>query len=193
MGLDGSAVQLRQLLCQVQTDAVAHLSGRRPGTGLVEAVEDFLQVCLVDAGTIVGDRQFCPCVTGLPDADVDTALVVDILHGIRDKVGDHLVEVLSVYPYLQGLIGLREREADLPGLGLIVEVVADILHELTKVCLGEVQLHLTFLDFADAQYLVDECQHAVGVALHVAQGPCLRRVVGTLQQLVERTLDKGQR
>ena len=190
---DGTMMQGYYLLCQVQADTIAHLSGGRAGTRLIEPLKNLAQLLFVDARSVVLDRQFCHSVCCLTHGDSNLAVVVHILDGIADEIGHHLVEVFAVYPHLQvgGLVA--EGQPQLSLLGLIIVIVTDIVDEIAQRGFSVVQFHLSLLHFADGENLVGQRQQAVGVALDVAQSTGGRRVVTGAEQFVDRPLDECQR
>ena len=110
---DGAVVQLHERTGQVETDARARITVVGRGVGLIEALEDLLELVLGNLLTIVahGDDGML-VVVGQADAYLSASRRV--LEGVGEHVDDDLVEVGAVDPYGQTVAVVLEGEVDLP-------------------------------------------------------------------------------
>ena len=98
------------------------------------------------------------------DADIDLPPGWRKFEGIGKNVHNHLVKITTVYPDGQFIVIMFVGEGQEFCLGLVVEKVIDIFHELDQVCFCHAHLHLAFVNLSQVHHLVDEVENAVCVS-----------------------------
>ena len=97
------------------------------------------------------------------DAEADNTSCRCELEGIRQDVGNHLVEVVAVNPDGQYLGVVLIAELDILRLGLLGEQHIYVAHEIDEVGLTHSHLHLSLVNLTEVHHLVNQSQNALGI------------------------------
>ena len=130
-----------------------------PGIGIKDRGGEFLahaHARILDAQLVGGG---IPLLFELPEGDEDAALFRRELVGIADEIQEHAVQPFRIAhnPAIRHLGGVY-LVCDVLDIHLGDEEVVDIFHALYDICFCELQFHLTVLDAAHFQNVVDEIQ-----------------------------------
>ena len=127
-------------LTEVQADARTVDMEATRVTTLIEAVEDVLLTIAVESDTCIDDLE-CDVSIIVSQPDVNLSVVEAVLEGIREQIGDDLVELSAVNPYVHLLDALMyEVELNATFLGIILEHLADALYEIDEVSKERMEL-----------------------------------------------------
>ena len=143
-GRDGAVVQFHERAGEVETDARTDVAVVRVGRGLVEALEDGFQLVLWDAYAAVFEADV-GMVFSMGEREQDVACRRGELEGVRKDVDNHLVEVVSVYPYGQFFAVVLVFEVDVLGQSLLSEEFVFLVDERHHVGLAHAHHHLSLV------------------------------------------------
>ena len=199
VGSDLSAMHLYDGPAEVQSDARS-LDVQVVGVfALVETLEQPVGLLVLESDAAVYDL-YDGLFVILAQDDTHLAAVEGVFEGIRQQVGDDLVELDAVYPSLhrQGLAALavggrHECEADIALLGIVLIERADARDEGHQVGLGTVQVHLLLVYLALVEYLVHQEQQPLRIAVDGLNVGQALFVCYACSQLVQGSHDEGQR
>ena len=88
--------------------------------------------------------------------NTDLAAGRGIFKCIRKYIHNHLVKVLTVYPYGNRRCIVIEKQLKLLTLCLTLKEGVDILYEGNKVGLTHMHLHLAFVNLPKVHHLIDQ-------------------------------------
>src|SRR4051812_1315960 len=92
---DPAAVSLHEHARDGQPEAATTAVARAARVGAMEALEDALELVLLDAGPRVGDREL-DLFAQHPHPDRDRIAVARVVHGVADEVAEHLRDPVEV-------------------------------------------------------------------------------------------------
>ena len=136
---------------ETETDAAVVAAGRGP----LEAAEDALVIVGRDAEAPIADRDDARVVAAASSADVDR-LAVAVLDGVRDQVGDHLVEAALVPAADDRRVGAWTFSVEPTRAASSLKRGADLVDDLREVDRLDVQLEAPGGDARDVEQLVDQ-------------------------------------
>ena len=133
---------------------------------------------VVESYTVVFDTD--DSIAGIGrQTDSDGTAIATVLEGVRQKVGDDLVELPAVDPHVELVeTVVEEAEVDIALPGVVLEHLADACHKGDKVGLFTVEVHLLLVNLTDVENLVDKVKDALCVTLDgVKVAACLLLIV----------------
>ena len=158
-------MQFHERAGQVESDARSRVVVLAAGGTLVESLEDGLEFVGIDALAAVLDVD-AHMMGRVGQCDGDLSASGGKLEGVGQHVHEHLVEVVTVYPYRQLFVGMFEAEMDVLGFRLLLEEFVLVADEAHHVGLAHVHHHLSLVDLSEVHHLVDEMEDAFRVLAH---------------------------
>ena len=160
---------------------------------LVEALEHILQLFLWNAFSRVGHCDLHLIVDHI-EADVDMSASGSELQGVRQQVGEDLLQFVGIGPRHEGVLQAKAVEGETLFLGIELEGVEDVVHGLYHVDLLHTQAQGVVLQFIEVHQLVNEFEHALDAFLGDAEQPLvLIGEVSALYQLAYGSCNHRQR
>ena len=163
---DFAVVQGHDVAAQRKPDARPLHVAVHGARSLREAFEDHPLLVFRDADARVADREkHALLLFAQRKYRFDPSAVGREFQSVGQQIIDHALHALDIDPHQHGTARDGEQQFD-PALGgQFAEIVDGILDQRHEVHARDFQLHLVLDDLAEIKQLVDERQHALGVAV----------------------------
>ena len=141
-------------LAEIQSDAGAINMHAARVIALIEAVEHMLEAIVVETYTRIHDTE-ADILVIVSEPNLHLTTLITILESIGKQIGEHLIELVTVYPYIELLTIRREYELNIALLGIELKHLTDALGIADNIGELTMQLHLLLVNLTHIKYLVD--------------------------------------
>ena len=167
-------VELSQAARVIEADActIVH-DGLCLVVKLIVAFEDVFFLCLWDALACIGHRDLDDLARRI-QRHIDMSATGGELQGVRQQVGDNLLQLVAIRPCHEGLLFRLFPQTKAPEcqaflLHIELKGVEDVIHGLNHINLLYAQAQGVILEFIEVHQLVDKLKHTLDAALGNAE------------------------